>query len=801
MAENNKTKKKIKSRVKYVKQMQQKHPVSEKEYRRRLAIARRKDFTKRFLTVFLIIVAILAVLIIAVSVVFQKKVGKSIFAVKSEAEKVVRDSKVSDFKLTTPSKIYSSDGTKIATVSSEGEEGTYLSYDKIPKNVVNAFIAVEDQSFWKNNGTDSKGIARVLIRYITSGGSVSAGASTITQQLTKLTYLSSEKTIARKVKEIFIARGLAEKYSKKQIMEFYVNNCYFGNGAYGISDASTMYFRKNVSKLSVSQIAYLCAIPNRPEHYNPYKYPNNIITRRNKILKDMMEEGYISKSDYEVAIKETIRVKRKITTNNSKVYDYETTYAINCATRYLMKKDGFEFNTNYSSVSEYQSYQKAYAAAYTKARRKLARGGYKVKTTIDLQKQKQLQDVLDSRLSFNTLKNNKTGAYRFQGALTAIDNDTHKVVAIVGGRSQSKSTTTYSLNRAYQSYRQPGSTFKPIAVYTPSLEKGYTRYSSVKNVDVSVAKRMKSISSIVDMSGSYMTMQQALTKSVNGCAYWLFAKITPSYGLSYIKKMNFSRVVPTDATFSAALGGLTYGVSTLEMANAYSTLENDGEYTEADCIDSISDNSGTNIYTAPSSVSVYSKTASQTITQMMKSVITSGTASSMGWYGSSSTEAAGKTGTTNGGKDGWFCGYTPYYTVAVWVGYDTPQELSSLYGGTYPAHIWKSAMLQLIDGKETKSFSSTPRYEDEASKYRSSRRSNNQGTTTTTPNTGTQNNGTQNNGTGNANGTQNNRTGTTNGTQNNGTGTANGTTPRTGTNTRPNTTRPNRTTTNRTGNR
>lgn len=193
--------------------------------------------------------------------------------------------------------------------------------------------------------------------------------------------------------------------------------------------------------------------------------------------------------------------------------------------------------------------------------------------------------------------------------------------------------------------------------------------------------------------------------------------------------MKFTKIVPQDYTMSAALGGLTHGVTTVEMANAYHTLENHGEYTETDCIKTFLDSSGKDIYSAPSSKQVYTKTAADTMTDVMMNVITNGTAASMDWYEYSGTDAAGKTGTTNGSKDGWFCGYTPYYTISVWVGYDQPKTLSNLYGGTYPASIWRKAMYALVKGKETKSFDIEKTTSHYSSRSSSSSGSRSQGST------------------------------------------------------------------------
>ncbi len=692
-------KKKIKSHVKRVKLYQAQHPVSQKKYKQKLRIARRKDFFRRFWKLVGVCIVALLLLFAAGNYMLYQKTGETLFSCAKEAKEIVEASSEADFKLAETTYIYSADGTQIATLAEE-DDATFLEYEDIPANVVNAFIAVEDRTFWTNSGVSYKGILRVCVNYVKTGGEVAEGASTITQQLARGVFLSNEKTMLRKIKEIFIARELTKKYTKEQIMAFYCNTCCFANGIYGVEDASKKYFGKSVEDLTLSEVAYLCAIPNRPEYYNPLKYPENALTRRDKILEDMQECGFISATACANAMAQSLSVAEQ--EEETTFYNYEVTYAINCAVRYLMKADGFEFQYTFASTEEYEEYYATYDEYYAQAKHKLYTGGYKVYTTIDLEAQSALQEILDAQLAFSTDVTD-SGIYELQGAMTVIDNDSGKVVAIIGGRSQEENSNIYSLNRAYQSYAQPGSSFKPLVVYTPALESGYTATSLLTNIDVTTAKTSNS-EEIAKMSGTQMTLRAAVEASKNGCAYWLFNALTPKVGLSYVTNMHFTKIVADDYTLSAALGGLTYGVTTVEMANAYSTLENHGAYTQTDCIAAMYDTNGNNIYEGYETTSVYTSAAADAMTDVLKGVLTSGTASKASWYNYTSTEAAGKTGTTNDNKAGWFCGYTPYYTIAVWVGCDTPKEVSSLQGASYPLYIWRSAMLYMIDGLSTKTF-------------------------------------------------------------------------------------------------
>lgn len=696
-------KKKVRSHVKRVKLQQKKNPVSQEKYEKRLKVARKKDFFRRLRNVILILAIAFCALFAAGNLMLKKATGQTLIGCMREAKDLVDSSTPDTFRLAQTSYIYSDDGTQLATLA-ESEDATYLGYEDIPADVVNAFVSVEDRTFWNNSGVDYKGILRVCVNYVKTKGQVAEGASTITQQLARGTFLSNEKTLSRKIKEIFIARQLTKKYTKEQIMEFYCNSCCFANGIYGVEDASQKYFGRSVSDLSLSETAYICAIPNRPEYYNPLKNSENAISRRNKILQDMYECDYITKDAGDAALAENITVA-EVSDEEDTFYNYEATYAINCAIRYLMKQDGFEFKSHFEDDADYDTYNAYYDEMYKQAKHKLYTGGYKVTTTMNLKAQKNLQKIFDKELAFNTKVDESTGIYQFQGAMTVIDNETGKVVAMIGGRSQDELQQTYSLNRGFQSFKQPGSSIKPLVIYTPALEEGYDANSTLTEIDVKAAKKSTS-EKISKMSGQKMSLRYAVEDSKNGCAYSLYNIITPKVGLSYIENMNFSKIVQQDYTLSSGLGGLHHGTNTVEMANAYSTLENHGEYRQADCISSILDASGNEIYEEPESKTVYTRSASDQMTDILEGVLNSsaGTAKGLKWSSASDVAAAAKTGTTNDNNVAWFCGYTPYYTISVWVGYDYPKSVKGLWGNTYPAYIWKEAMLYMIDGKDEADF-------------------------------------------------------------------------------------------------
>lgn len=653
-------------------------------------MGRIKKRKRRKLIRFFVIISLLFIIMLAASgffleIFFKAKTGSTISAYSKQAEKIVDKSMKKNFIPNKTTYIYSDDGTRIAKLS-EGKSSTYIKYEDIPENVVNAFIAVEDRDFWENNGYDIKGIFRGLVN-IVRYRKISGGGSTITQQLVRNTWLSNEKTFERKIKELLLSYNLTYRYSKRRIMEYYINNCCFANGIYGIHDAAKTYFGKEIKDLSLSETAYLCAIPNRPETYDPFKNPDTALTRRNKILRAMKGIGQISDRDYKRAIKKKIKVKSQ---KKNKIYNYPTTYAVHCAVEYLMRKDGFSFEYSFSSSSDYENYKERYQKEYKKCHTRLKTGGYRIKTSINLKKQEEVQQIVNKVLSFD--KKKKNGTYNLQGSATVIDNQTGKVIAIIGGREKN---AIYSLNRAWQEPRQPGSTLKPLVVYTPALEYGYTASSKLKDVDVEEAYKEPNM--IAKQNAASYPMDYAVSHSLNGCAMYLFDQIGIRNGMSYLKEMSFSNITSSDITLSSALGGLTYGTTTSEMAAAYRPLAMHGQYLSNTCILSIKDDEGKEIYKQPAEKQVYRPEAADEMKDILSKVLVEGTGKDIQWYNYSDIKAYGKTGTTNSSKDGWFCGFTDDYTISVWIGKDNHKDIEGLYGGTYPAEIWKEAMLSMYE--------------------------------------------------------------------------------------------------------
>ena len=429
-------------------------------------------------------------------------------------------------------------------------------------------------------------------------------------------------------------------------------------------------------------MAYLCAIPNNPTMYNPYKNPDNTLGRRDRILKNMYEDGKISRREYKDARQETIVLS---TAEPTKRYDAVETYACYCATRALMEQQGFEFRTDFSSEEDRKTYEDAYQEQYKTCEQSLYTGGYRIYTSIDLNMEEQLQNAVDGKLQDFT-DVNEEGIYTLQSAAVCIDNETGFVKAVVGGRSQEYDG--HMLNRAYQSYRQPGSAIKPLIVYTPALERGYTPDTVVEDAPIEDGPE--------NASGRYLgsvTLRYAVENSINTVAWNLLEEMTPVTGISYLKEMNFAKLSPEDERPAASLGGFTNGVSPVEMAAAYATIENDGKYREPTCIVEIQDADGNAIYQKiVDEKQVYKTNAARWMTNILEGVLTQGTAKGLAL---SETASAAKTGTTNSNKDGWFVGYTKYYTTSVWVGYDIPAELPGLTGASYPGEIWYDYMENL----------------------------------------------------------------------------------------------------------
>lgn len=658
-------------------------------------MARQKKQRKKyrgFWIFFKLQLLLLLLLIAAAAYYFGGGYAQTIAELKDDADMLVAKSNADTFRKGETGLVYDSDGKLLKAYKGE-KDAYYIKYADIPEIVEKTFVAVEDQKFYRHKGVDYLAILRAVIAMVRNG-EVTQGGSTITQQLARTVYLSMDRTWERKMEEIFIARNLEDKYTKSQIMEFYLNNIYFGNGYYGIQAAAQGYFSKSIDKLDLSQVVFLCAIPNNPSLYDPVQHKKNTLSRRDRMLTSMYEQGVISLSASKEAKEEKIKLKRK---KGIEKNDYVETYVNYCAIRALMEKQGFEFQYYFDSSKQEKKYNKEYKKLYRECESSLYISGYRIYTSIDMEQQEKLQDAIDTGLSaYQDV--NEEGVYKLQGAGVTIDNTTGFITAIVGGRSQH--FEGYTLNRAYQSFRQPGSAIKPLLVYTPMLERGYTPDTVV--VDESIEDGPSNANGVYEGA---ITIRHAVKRSKNTIAWKLFDELTPVTGLSYLKAMNFTKLDPEDERLPAALGGFTIGASPLEMAAGFAALENDGCYRQPTCITKIEDTQGNLIYTAQTDadrgqqkkeeaegIRIYKSNASRMMTDMLETVMNEGTARGLGL---GDMPSAGKTGTTNDNKDGWFAGYTRYFTTSIWVGYDQPAELPGLTGSTYPGNIWHNYMMSI----------------------------------------------------------------------------------------------------------
>ena len=634
-----------------------------------------------------IIIALLLAIVVIGGVLIYMKYGKKLIAMESDAKKIVSKSTMETFRQNETSIIYDANGNIMSKLKGE-KDVYYIKYSDIPQVAVDAITSIEDKNFFKHKGYDLKAIIRAGLAYIKNKGVITQGGSTITQQLARNIFLSFEESWQRKAREIFIAIELEKKYTKKEIMEFYLNNIYFANGYYGIQSASLGYFGKGVNSLSLSQITFLLSIPNSPTRYNPYENIEGTLARRDRILDQMVLDGKISEAEASKAKSEEIKLKAPKVEKSS----YALTFALDRAVKALMKSEGFNFRYSFNSDEDRKAYNENYSEVYSSCQTRLYSGGYRIYTSIDPEKQKLLQDTVDSGLSVSSEKS-KSGIYSLQGAAVTIDNSSGRVVAIVGGRSQKLKGST--LNRAYQSFRQPGSTIKPLIVYTPAFEQGYTPESLVKDEKIEGGP----VNADGVFSGN-MTVLDALAKSKNTVAWKLFTEISPAIGIGKLLDMGFSAIADTDYYPSAALGGFTKGVNAVEMASAYAAIENGGEFREPTCIMKMTDSSGNDIvadgfYQKGTSKYIYDENACKMMITCMEAVMTKGT----GVGGKLATmPCAGKTGTTNDSKDLWFVGFTKYYTTSVWVGYDIPRSLAGLTYTATPLGIWKTYMDNINNG-------------------------------------------------------------------------------------------------------
>lgn len=594
-----------------------------------------------------------------------------------------------DFSMLSDTVIYDKDGGQIGLINAGHYQ--YVDISHISMNIQNAYIAQEDRRFKSHTGVDWIATFRAGLALVKHGGHVTQGGSTITQQVIKNTYLTQEQTFTRKIVEILLAPEIEKKYSKADIMEFYCNTNFYGHQCYGVEAASRYYFGKHAADLRVDEAAVLVGISNSPSAYDPVAHPKASLEKRNDVLASMHETGFLTDEEYGTAISRQLSVVQQESEGTDE--NYQSSYAIHCAALELMKMDDFKFQYTFADKEDYTAYTERYKTAYTEKSDLIRAGGFQIYTSLDSTLQEMLQAGIDQGLaSYTELQDN--GKFALQGAGVIVDNQTNYVAAIVGGRGSED-----QFNRAYLSARQPGSTIKPLIDYGPAFDTG--EYYPTRMVDDHKWEDGPSNS-----GGHYygrVSVREALNRSLNTVAWQILEDIGVNYGLDYLGQMEFQKLTYVDNDVpSLSIGGFTNGVRVVDMAKGYSTLANNGVYNDRTCITKILHEHDGELSKdmKASTKQVYRDDSAFMLTDILKGTLTESYGTGRGLALDNGMPAAGKTGTTNSSKDTWFCGYTRYYTTAVWIGYDIPRDMPGIYGATYAGRIWKTVMNELHTGLE-----------------------------------------------------------------------------------------------------
>ena len=587
-----------------------------------------------------------------------------------------------DFVMKEDTVVYDSKGKQVGSVNAGSYK--YVKINDVSPYIYEGYIAVEDKRFKTHGGVDLVATMRAGVSLLKHNMEITQGGSTITQQVIKNNLLTQNKSYTRKTAEILLAPTIESKFTKAQIMEFYCNSNFYGNKCYGVGAASKYYFGKKCADLEPHEAAMLIGLSNSPASYNPVLHPKAALKKRNSVLRIMCKEGVITPKEYKSALKKKLNIKQFSEKGGSKE-SYVMSYAIHCAAISLMEKENFKFQYVFDSKEDYQKYNKQYSKVYSEKIESIRSGGYKLYTSINMKKQKKLQKAVDNGLSFNKEKDGDTGKYALQGAAVCINNETNYVEAIVGGRGKND-----QYNRAYLAARQSGSAIKPLIDYTPGFESGMYSPSTIVNDH-------KFANGPSNAGGGYhgnVRIREAVARSLNTVAWQVLDNITVKYGLSFLDKLHFHNISYIDNdNMALSLGGFTEGVRVVDMAKGFSTLANNGSYSDRTCIKKIEHVSDGVVYKNNNEKDqVYSQDAAWMMTDVLKGVFNESYGTGRKLKLDNGQICAGKTGTTNSSKDVWFCGYTKYYTTVVWAGYDTPRAMPGASGASIPGVIWKDYM-------------------------------------------------------------------------------------------------------------
>ena len=594
------------------------------------------------------------------------------------------DVSLSDYQLSESSIIYcetsAGEYKELATLHGS-ENRIWVDLEDIPDYLVKALVAIEDHRFYEHKGVDWYRTVGAMFTMLT-GGDDSFGGSTITQQLIKNLTGNKEVTVQRKLIEIFQALEFEKKYDKDEIIEWYLNAVYFGEGCDGIYTAAQKYFGKGPSQLTLAESASIVGIVNLPTYYSPFYSEENNKERQETVLRRMYELGYISYDEYEEAKNEQLVFTRSDNeVADQEIYSYYVEAVIKDVTEDLMEQKGISQDT---------------------ARQLLYNGGYRVYSCLDPYIQECVDNVyLDVE---NFPKPYRANDQQLQSAMVIMDPYTGEVVAMSGGVGEK--TGNLVLNRATDALRAPGSSFKPLAVYAPAIELGLITPSTLVNdaprEEVEMSQNQWYPNNSDFKYRGIIDIATGVRLSLNTVAAQVLDKLGLDASTNFLKnKLGITSLVPDDYNYaSLALGELTNGISVLEMAQAYCTFDNSGIFTEARPYSRVTDAAGNIVLDNQPKTHVAMKSSTATnITSLLFSAANYGTGSESIFSGQA---IAGKTGTSSYNWNRWFAGYTPYYVGVVWTGFDQPEQMY-VYGNP-AAQVWRRVMQQVHAGLEYKSF-------------------------------------------------------------------------------------------------
>ncbi|WP_342441362.1 transglycosylase domain-containing protein [Lysinibacillus sp. FSL K6-0057] len=528
-----------------------------------------------------------------------------------------------------------------------------LSLQEIPQIAQEIFITSEDADFYEHIGFDLSAIIRAVVANSNSN-TTSQGGSTITQQLVRMRYLSEEKTYERKLTELFYAYELEKEFDKDAILTMYLNESYFSNQVYGIGGAATYYFQKPLQELSIAEIAFIAAIPNNPSLYNPLKNFDQTKARQERLLDTLAANGAITEEEAKKnkATPITLNVKDKIQS-----YPMYSTYVLQELKWLVAEKEGY---ADRLSITVNEEEKKNIKVQLDNRLHTLFQNGLIIQTTLDPTKQQHDEEKMSAILEASPL----------QAAGAVIENQSREIVSLYAGKNYEK----FDFHRAFQGTRQPGSAFKPLAVYAPFFETTSHTPDSIVN-----GGRYCVGSFCPQNYGGYtygdVTIRTAFRHSYNTSALRLFQTVGVETAFDYLNRFHFRSIVEKDHNYAASLGGLTYGVTALELADAYTSFI-DGSYVLAHSIRKVTALDGTELYSWDTQRDqIWSPKTVKYMRELLADVVANGTG--QGVYSNSSYVGA-KTGTTNDYRDYWLAGLNDDYTAAVWLGYDKPQSMQQL---------------------------------------------------------------------------------------------------------------------------